>query len=180
MKLAFLSVLCLIVSPCLTRAGCPVAVSHAVSYTPVVTAYAVGIPVAYAAPYQYSTGGQDLAPVVAELRALRLDMARMQVGALGTRAVNPYPMLSVKCANCHNSNAKAQAALSFADIGSWTCEQRLMALDAVVNDRMPKGGHLTADEAGSLLKELPKSAPVVQSRPPAPMPGTVTPEVEVK
>jgi len=165
------------------QAGSPCFVQHQVVTTatativPVVTvvpvAQAAGIPVAQVSTVQYYPRDYASEAVVAQLQALNAKLEAALAGGtvVGARAANPYPMLTAKCAGCHQNNQKAAAAFSFASIESLTCDQRLAATDAVLNDRMPKGGKLTPDEAGALLKELTKrpANPPVAARPvPAP------------
>lgn len=61
------------------------------------------------------------------------------------------------CARCHTAEAAAKAAddrPAFGKLSELTPTQRLDAIDAVVNERMPKGGSLTPEQKGELIKEL--------------------------
>ena len=66
----------------------------------------------------------------------------------------PLSLLAKNCQGCHQSNAKAQAAFDMSDLSALTCEQKLAAIAAVVDGRMPKGKQLDAQTLGDLIGQL--------------------------
>ena len=151
-------------------AGCRAVVHHrhqqqaAVVFQPV-----------YQQPYWYSVGqNYQIAAIVQEtLKAQQLLQNQQQLNysapspqcpdgtcqtpqpqTLPLTAPSPLSLMAKNCQGCHTTNEKAQAAFDMSDLATLTCEQKLAAIAATVDGRMPKGRQLSAQDLGDLIGQL--------------------------
>lgn len=145
-----------------------------------VVAVPVAVPVATYSPVAYSNGVLPYIPPPKDpYEKLLDDLAERVAAKLGSgevRALAKPTVFSSHCAKCHTAQAAEKADDGrpvFGPLDSLSGDQLDDCMDAVLFDRMPKGGNLTPEEAGELLKEL--SAAKKSKRqadvPPKPEPG---------
>lgn len=139
----------------------------------------VGVPVSPYAPYAYSSSQQQQQAYAAPPRSAEDVLAeRLAVkiaGKLGLTVQNEVKALekptafSQSCAKCH---AKGDSALGKPELhfDQLTEAQRLKSIDAIVHDRMPKGGKLSPEQAGALIRELSAKPKAADVPPPLPNP----------
>lgn len=79
-----------------------------------------------------------------------------ELGPTGNPAPAPLvgSVFASRCIKCHQTGDEAKHKPSFA--GELDCKTKMRMINAVVEERMPKGGKLTADEVGKLIEELSK------------------------
>jgi cytochrome c553 len=140
-----------------------------------VVAVPVAVPVATFSPVKYSNQVVPYTDPPKSPEELLLDRlatlvaAKLEGKAVQAQAVKPT-MFATKCAACHAKN-KIDGYLSLDDLDS---EKRLIAVRAIVTEKMPKGQKLTPAEVGQLMLELstvPEVKAAVQSDvPPSPQP----------
>lgn len=66
----------------------------------------------------------------------------------------PMSLMAQNCAGCHRTNEKANEAFNMDDLSALTCEQKLAAIAAVVDGRMPKAKQLDPATLGNLIGQL--------------------------
>ncbi len=126
----------------------------------------VGIPVASNPGYYYSYNPPPTVNVTIDTNSIadavisRLN-PNQNPGPLRAEAKSltaPAPpvaqtAVSAKCARCH-SGETAKGGLNLSNLALLDCPTRMRAARAVLQERMPKDGKLTAEEAGQVLTEL--------------------------
>lgn len=123
----------------------------------VVTPFAVpvAVPVApYSATYYSNQAKPYTNPPESEEDRILRKLARFMLeeqGGTGVKALAEKPTLfASKCASCHTK----QKVEGFTDLKLLSSDQKLEAIEAVVTERMPKGGKLSPEEVGQLMLEL--------------------------
>jgi mono/diheme cytochrome c family protein len=118
----------------------------------------VGVPVSYTtpvapfAPYWYSSA----AYIQQQQQAATAHSDGLE--ASGGRNA-PLVLFNGKCVRCH-SGEKPKAGLDLSDPANLDPETKLKAVRAVLDERMPKGGKLSAVEAGQVLDVLSRESEV--------------------
>lgn len=115
----------------------------------------VAVPVSPYAPFTYSTSAQQQQAYNEPPRSDEDMLYDRFVKRLNAASQPPATVFSTTCIACHAKPASVElGAPKFTTLGALTGDQLDHAEDAVLNDRMPLGGKLTADQAGKLLKEF--------------------------
>jgi mono/diheme cytochrome c family protein len=157
---------------------CPV-VQHAVQTvaTPaIVTTFAPVLVPTYSASYQPAGSDAATLQLIREHHDRLTAIERQLAGQAGNRAVPPGPVVpaptplppmqpadlepgavrfAANCARCHDAaigKPKGDLALFRSGVpADLTCEQALACINALAEDRMPKGNKLEKDEDGPLI-----------------------------
>lgn len=161
---------CIMALSCLMAGIATVDAGHNHHAVNVVTPFAVpvAVPVApYSATYYSNQTQPYTKPLESEEDRILRKLARFMLEEQGSgtvKALAEKPTLfASKCATCHNKNKVD----GFRDLNALTSDQKLEAIEAVVTERMPKGGKLSPEEVGQLMLELSsKPKATIQSEPP--------------
>jgi len=129
--------------------------------------------------YQVGTGLQLRAAIEVAKEELRAEMRAMNSPGNSessperlplTASGDPYSLVNKYCVGCHSTNAKASEAFDMSSLATLTCDERLVAINAVLDGRMPKGTKIPQELIGDLLGQLSQAdtAPNASARVAAP------------
>ena len=133
-----------------------VVVQEAVVVAPVATFFTVPVP-AYSVGQSY---GQDLTPLLEELRAMRLEMQQLRLGQVNGQSRTELAYVGLvrqNCAACHGVNPKGNKLSFFASDGAWkepTPELLGDIIAMTASGKMPKDRKMSSEDRLALITGL--------------------------
>lgn len=142
----------------------PIEAAHHVNHNKqvlVVTDYAVPLAVPVSpyggVTYQQTVKSPAPPPMSLEDRIVVKLLAAMEAKQSGNlNALGQITKFGLRCATCHKTADEKLGRPQFASLDALNGDQCDDCMEAILDDTMPKGGHLTPKDAGDILKELAK------------------------